>query len=289
MPYNTSFAFDSVAVIESLPAGDLRVGRDLFETTIAPVSIANPGVVSEMYEPLSGTDFLGCLATIASMAQQYGRSPVIHIAAHGNRHGIQLANGDFVTWQEIAPALTTVNQICRVNLLVVAAMCQGWHLSSVLRPTDRTPAFGVVGAHETLEAGALLDAMKRFYGALLGPGHDLRAALDEANGQRPFADWTFKMEGAELMLCRVFEHYVQEVATESTQVERVSRMVADVARIKNLDVLRTMRLRAELREAIDDHGRWFDLYRTRFLMLDLFPFNAPRFLLRYPDCQGDAA
>jgi len=66
-------------------------------------------------------------------------------------------------------------------------------------------------------------------------------------------------------------------------------MVADLARVKNLDVLQTMRLRAELREAIDDHRRWFDLYRTRFLMLDLFPSNAPRFLLRYQDCRGDAA
>ena len=289
MPYNTSFAFDSVAVIQSLPAGDLHIGRDLFETTIAPVSIADPGVVSELYEPASATAFLGALATIASTAQQYGRSPIIHIAAHGNRNGIQLANDDFVTWQEVAPALTTVNQISRVNLLVVAAMCQGWHLSSVLRPTDRAPAFGVVGAHETLEAGALLDAMKHFYGTLLGSAHDLRAALDEANGQRPFADWTFKMEGAELTLCRVFEHYVREIATESTQAERVARLVADVARMKNLDVLQTMRLRAELREAIDDHSRWFDLYRTRFLMLDLFPSNAPRFLLRYDDCRGDAA
>src|SRR5256886_1053157 len=223
MPYNTSFAFDSVAVIESLRAGDLRIGRDLFETTLAPVSIANPGVVTELYEPVSGGEFLGTLVTIASTAERYGRSPVIHIAAHGNRNGIELANSEFVTWEEITPALTTINRISRVNLLVVAAMCQGWHLSSVLRPTDRAPAFGVVGAHETLAGGPLLEAMQRFYGKLLGTSHDLRAALDYANGQRPYAEWTFKLEGAELMLCRIFEHYVQEVAVDATQAERVSR------------------------------------------------------------------
>ena len=289
MPYATSFAFDSVALIESLPSGQLRSGRDLFETTIAPISVADPGLVSELYEPHTANDFFGSLATIASVAKQFGRSPIIHIEAHGNGDGIELANGDFVKWLEIAPVLTMINEISHMNLLVVAAMCHGWHLSSVLRPTDRAPAFGVVGTQKSIQVGALLVAMKAFYGKLLAPGHDLREALAEANDQRPLAKWVFKMEGAEITLCRVFAHYAEDISNEATQTARISRIVADVARVNQLDVLQTMSVRTEVRESIGDHARWFDYYRTQFLMLDLFPTNAARFPLRYEDCGGNAA
>jgi hypothetical protein len=276
-------------VIESLPSGQLRTGRDLFESAIAPVSVADSGFVSELYEPGTGKDLLGILATIASTAKRYGRSPIIHFETHGNSKGLQLRSGDFITWQQLAPLLTTINEISRMNLLVVAAMCHGWHLSSVLRPTDRAPAFGVVGTEKSVKAGALFEAMKAFYGKLLSGAHDLRDALAEANNNRPMPKWRFKMEGAEIMLCRVFSHYVEEIATEATQTERVSRIVADIARSKQLDVVQTMQLRAEVREAMDDHRQWFDHYRSHFLMLDLFPANAARFRLQYADCGGDAA
>lgn len=289
MAYSTSLAFDSAVVIESLPSGELRSGRDLFETTIAPVSVADPGFVSELYEANSKKEFLGALNAVRATAQQYGRSPIVHIEVHGNQDGIGLANRESVTWSEIAPLLTAVNQLSRMNLLVVAAMCQGWHMSSVLRPTDRAPAFGIIGTVDKIPVGELLRAMQAFYRVLLEPEHDLRAALDEANAAQSSQHWRFRMVGAELLLCRVFAHYVKSIGIEETQTQRVSRIVADLARSQGLDVSQTMQLRHEIARIIDDHAAWFALYRARFLMLDLFPKNAPRFPLRYEDCHEDAA
>lgn len=288
MPYNTSFAFDSVAVVESLPPGELRSGRQLFETTLAPVSVKDPGLVSDLYEVTCAREFLGALNAVRATAQTYRRSPILHIEAHGNSDGISLADGDFVTWTDIAPLLTAVNQVSRMNLLVVAAMCQGWHMSSVLRPTDRAPAFGIIGTMETVAAGDLLLAMQAMYQALLGPGHDLHAALAEANARSAFRDWRYRMEGAELLLCRIFAHYLNSLGTEETQPQRVSRLVADLARSQQLDVLQTMQLRDQIARQLDDHARWFAHYRTHFLMLDLFPDNARRFPLTYDDCRGSA-
>jgi len=288
MAYNTSFAFDSVVVLESLRPGDLRTGRDLFETTLAPASVIDPGFVSEFYEPRSGPEFLGALATVCQTAQKYGRSPIVHIETHGDKEGIALANGDVIPWQEVAPRLAAINRVSRMNLLVVAAMCHGWYLSAILRPTDRAPAFGIIGAQEDVPAGDLLDAMKQLYSCLIVPAHDLRVALDAANSGRDLADWTYRMEGAELMLCRVYRQYLRGLEEEETRAQRISRLVADAARLRSLDVLQTMQFRAEVAQALDDHERWFMMYRTRFLMLDVFPENERRFPLRFRDC-GQAA
>ncbi len=50
-------------------------------------------------------------------------------------------------------------------------------------------------------------------------------------------------------------------------------MVAEIARAQKLDVTRTMARRVEITAAVGDHKRWFNHYRSRFLMLDLFPQN----------------
>jgi hypothetical protein len=97
------------------------------------------------------------------------------------------------------------------------------------------------------------------------------------------------MVGAELMLCRVFAHYVHSLSTEVTQAERVNRLVADLARAQTLDVKQTMQLRAALTQRLDDHESWFRTYRARFLMLDLYPENESRFPLTYADCGGRSA
>lgn len=285
MPYNTSVSFDSVIVIESLRESDLRSGRDLFDGTIAPACHADPGLLGELYTPAYRTDFFAVLASVKKMARDFGRSPVIHLETHGNTDGIELGSGEFVNWSEIAPVLAAINQVSRMNLLVVSAMCCGWHMSSILRPTDRAPAFGIIGTDEDdISAGDLYSAMKRFYGELLS-SLDLRRALDEANEHAPLADSRFWLQGAELLLCRVFAHYMSEVEGIGAQAERVSRLVADIARIRDLDVTETMQLRDELTQTINDHASWFEWYRSRFLMLDLFPENDARFPLRYDDCK----
>ncbi len=289
MTYNTSFSFDSVAVIESIPAGELRTGRDLFETTLAPASTADPGFVSELYEVRSRPQFLGALAAIHEVARSHGRSPIVHIECHGGRDGVHLSNGDTVTWAHIAPRLTVINKQSRMNLMVVAAMCHGWYMTEVLRPVDRAPAFGIIGATEEVKAGQLLAAMQRLYTVLTGPTHDLRAALDAANDGAPFRDWTYRMEGAETTLCKVFTHYVRSLHTEETQEQRVSRLVAEAARLRTLDVTQTMQLRQQFTAWLSDHEQWFMHYRTRFLLLDLIPGNEHRFPLRFRECGAAAA
>jgi len=283
VPYNTSFSFDSVAIIESIPSGELKTGTELFETVLAPAYTANPRFVYELYHARSAQQFLGILETIRRDAERFHHSPIVHIETHGDKEGISLSNGEAVSWAQVAPALTKINTLSRMNLLVVAAMCHGWHMVDLLRPVERAPAFGIVGTEETVAAGELFETMQRFYRVLLGLG-DFRADMDAANEGVSYEGWRFKMEGAELWLCRAFKHYIESMTTEETLAERVNRMVADVARAQNLDLRGTMIARAALTEAVRNHDSWFNYYKNQFLMLDLFPQNAARFPLEFADC-----
>lgn len=285
MPYQFSFAFDSVIVIESLRKGDLPTGTDLFETTIAPQSLAQ-NIYAELYHISSRAELLAVLAKAFQMAMD-SRSPIIHLEMHGDTDGLQLANGDVMEWSELAPALGKINERTRMNLLVVAAACHGWHMTDILRPVDRAPAWAIMGPPSSAKAGDLYAAMKRFYDSLLMK-LNLREALDAMNDGADMGDWTYRLQSADLLYCHVFRHYMSSVLEEDSHTERVNRLVADVARAQNLDVSQSMRLRVEIGADISNHQFWFDRYKTSFLMLDLYPQNAHRFPMQFADCASNA-
>lgn len=287
--YNTSSSFDSVFIVESLPDGELKTGLEVFDRVIRPHTFNNPGLLSEVYQPKTKREFVGVLRHINSLSAKFGRAPFLQLDCHGSRAGLLLGSEERVSWSELAPILTDINKTCQMNLVVVAAMCNGWYLSDVLRPTDRSPIFAIIGSKDEVPAGVLLDSMARLYSSLLTPPHDLRAALSAANVSNDVTKWQFEWIGAELMLCRVFQCYMETIEADESHAERVNHLVAEIARAGNLDINQSMQVRAGLSADLQNHARWFAHYRTNFLMLDLFPANERRFPLSYEDCGRPAA
>jgi hypothetical protein len=109
------------------------------------------------------------------------------------------------------------------------------------------------------------------------------------NGGTEISDWAYRVASAEILFCKVFRSYMEDLRLGETQAQRVNRLVTEIARIKNLDVLQTMQLRTEIAANISNHKWWFDFYRTGFLMLDLFPENHPRFKFTFEECTHRAA
>ena len=284
MAYESSVSFDGVVVVESLRKPSLLTGTELFETTIAPTALANNTFAE--YHPVSRrAEFFAALSRAQNLADE-GHSPIVHLEMHGDKKGLRLTSSEIVEWSELAPILTRVNERTRMNLLVVAAACHGWYLSEILRPVDRAPAWGIIGPPHSVGDRDLYAAMKRFY-STLWRSVNLRQALDAANEGLKIAGWTFQLQSADLLYCRVFQWYLESLQDES-RAERVNRLVAEAARIQGLDVLQTMRLREDFGRDLDNHEFWFERYKTRFLMLDLFPENSKRFRLALSDCLPQA-
>jgi hypothetical protein len=130
--------------------------------------------------------------------------------------------------------------------------------------------------------------MTNFYRELL-ESFSLRSALLRMNEQLEISEWRYQFSSAEILFCRVFRYYMQDLKSGETHEQRVNRLVAEIARVKNLDVVQTMKLRAEIAADMSNHKWWFDYYRTGFLMLDLFPNNLTRFKFSFEDCTRRAA
>lgn len=206
MAYESSVAFDGVVVIESLRKPAQLTGTDLFETTIAP-AVLSQNAFAEIHRVSNRKEFFKALESASKLAHD-GHSSILHLEMHGDQRGLQLTSSEMIEWSELAPSLSSINEQTKMNLLVVAATCHGWHLSDVLRPVDRAPAWGVIGPPDSVQNYDLYPAMQRFY-ATLWRRLNLREALNAANETENMADWVYDIQSADLLYCQVFRWYVQ--------------------------------------------------------------------------------
>lgn len=185
-----------------------------------------------------------------------------------------------IPWQALSPTLTAINIASRMNLVVVAAMCHGIHMADILRPTDASPAFGMVAPRSSVDDVDVLDAMRLFYHQLLNRSGEIDLALTAVRSK---GRGDFEFLSAELWMCQVFQESIKPDPNE-THDERVARLLDDALAGTIPIVTESMQQRAKISEELSAEEAWFDFLRTRFLMLDQFPENAERFRFTYEDC-----
>lgn len=283
MPFQSTLYFDSVCVVESLRPGDRRTGEWLHDNVLELFSFQHSGFSTLFHSPKSKPEFLAAISDVRTQFAEAGRAPVLHLEAHGARRGIQVSSGEWIAWEELKEVLTEINIRCGLNLLVVSAMCQGGFLAEVIRPTERAPVWAVIGPTKNVFDVDLQAAMEAFYRELL-TSFDGRAALDALNSCAAVSEWEYRFLNAEILFCRAFQHYVNAHGTGEALRGRENDLVARLVWEQNLDLLQSARLRSEIQQKLVAHGEWFERFRDRFFMLDLYPHNRQRFQLTYDEC-----
>lgn len=140
-----------------------------------------------------------------------------------------------------------------------------------------------MGPIERVLDSHLFEATSAFYEELLS-SYDIGRAVDAMNQAAP-GDKTYELVTAELMLCRVFDHYVSVSCSEDKLEERENEIVAERLRLaRDYRVTTAIEIRQEVRQQLRDHEAAFRMYRKRFLMIDSIPANDTRFQLTYQDC-----
>jgi len=282
--YRDTLRFDSIVVIESLRPTDMKTGDWLYTSVIEPWARSNAPFYTKLYLPTSRFEFLGVLDELRDQLFRNGHAPILHIEAHGDREGLELGNHEHIPWEALRQRVTEMNQLCQVNLLLVMAMCAGWHLSRLLIPTQRAPVWGIVGpTSDDVTAGDLRNAMEGFYYTLLQT-MNARRALDAMNGRVTYEQWTYRLETAEMMFCRAFHNYVSVNGTDDALKERENEIVAEILRHRHHDITVAFDARALAHQMLRDHSTAFAFFRRTFLFIDMFPDNEARFKLNYTDC-----
>jgi hypothetical protein len=285
MAYTTSFRFDSIYFIESIPAGQLRTGNEVFERVVMPWR-QREGTTDVQHENvINSAQLFDLLDSLADHARRLGRLPILVLDAHGNKQGIELSSGEHVEWRLLAEPLAIINEASRFNLLIVASMCFGSYMQTALIPADRSPAWAIIAPHKKLQAGQLLDANLRFFETFLST-RDLRKGMDAANQGLPFKSWFMDFLMAEVLFCHVYRYYLRHVASDEMDEARTAKIVAALVRETGMDLIESGVARATIRALLKDDRYWYERLRHSFLMLDTFPENASRFDLPYERCRN---
>ncbi|MCH2108400.1 MAG: hypothetical protein MK135_03665 [Polyangiaceae bacterium] len=136
--------------------------------------------------------------------------------AHGDKEGLELANGDLVSWAEFVEHCRPINIATKNNLLVTVAACFGLH--AITRNTIKEVApFSLLIGPEGPTSQRVMDDFTAFYAQILehGDGNVAKEKLPE----------DFQLFAAEKAFVEGYAIYVREEASGKGLRERNERLV----------------------------------------------------------------
>jgi hypothetical protein len=242
-------AICAVIVIESLPEGESKTGRRLRDD-LELISISAGEKFAVRYATAQSADELESLLNElwAFVIASGGIGLCLHIECHGDKDGIELADGSQMSWSRLRPLLVNIHLASRMNLILWLASCYGGYFVLACRYNETVPFTVIVGPGNEIDEGTLLAFTCTFYTELFKT-KDVTEALTIAGAVRP------------------------DIAYINFSAVGVFR-VALAARIRGT----APGSRAQTRIAEEP---LFDQYRRRFFALDEFPENEGRFAITY--------
>src|SRR5258708_4410999 len=192
---------------------------------------------------------------------------------HGDEDGISFSDGSRLAWPALASNLRPINGQSRNNLILVMAVCKGYHLLKgafvdILAPC---PYWGLVGAEVDLSEAQIEKSFEAFYLALhQGNGRTALAALAAASGN------SFLFASAEQVFACAFHAYVTQKGSARARLDRVEALVSGLVETgmstKHITNVRR-RLKAEVR--LEGQELHYERLRREFLWIQPFPEIAP--------------
>jgi hypothetical protein len=298
----TQIHVGDIHIIESLGAGFAkRTGWVLHEELKFLIdgspSRAIRSVMRVHYDRVeSRHEFFRRLLVIADEARREHRAPILHFETHGSEDGLHLENGDLIPWHDLKPALTEINEIANLNVIVLVAACVGLDMTKTLAPVDRAPFRLIIGPNRDICARDIQSATRAFYATLFQRRHATTAynAMNEALGTpSPGRARAFYAFTAEELFAETMRTYFAECQRDGDTDTRVDRVVADVVATKwnergiGTSAIERQHLREAVRAQLTNHREYFERSWRQFFFVDRYPENAERFPIRFEECWND--
>jgi hypothetical protein len=249
--HGTLGAIGQFVVIQSLREGDWQTGRMIRED-LEPMASEYKNRLQVHYRtPRTPAEFEYCLKDLAAWVRHSGRAPCLHIECHGDKDGVELTDGSYMSWSRVKPLLADINVASRMNMLLVLASCNGGYFAAECRYDEPVPFVYMVGPGNEIYAEPLFALTGGFYSELFR-SWDVTEALTAGGGGRADISY-FSMSAVGVL------------------------RIGLAARIRAAGPAEA---RAKLRAA---EGPLFEQWRRRFFALDQFPENADRFAITYDE------
>lgn len=266
--------YTNIIIIESLRNNEIKTGIALFNDTIKP-RMMQKGLENrcELILVTSRLEFFDALKTICNQIIYELVNPIIHLEMHGSMEGLQVTNGETITWKELQYKLIKMNVLTENNLFLSLATCFGGYIHSVINPKLRTPFWGFMGPFETVYPDAILANFTAFYDTFI-PSGDFRCAEKALNLANSDLVSKFRLQNTEFIFARAYKNYEEKYLTPAMVEIRINEIVILSQNLPEFIGRTTEDLKALARfNMVDLNSQQKEDLKTKFLMWDLFPHN----------------
>lgn len=268
--------FNKIAIIESLPDGDEKTGKKLYEDILPINYYNNEKIIIAYCATNSIADLSMAFNQLKEDAQTNNVVPIIHFECHGSDKGITLANDEFVSWEQLNNQLKMLNEATRFNLIVSLAACYTFKFAFNMYAYERAPFWGILAPTEVIYPDELKKAFFMFYKSLIestikDDGSNGSIALELLRTQK-LKYGSINFINADYFFSLAFNEYMQNERLSKTIKKRAQYIcnklykmgqkfpISDVKRaLKNLEYY------------------YLEKFHKTFFMTDLFPENSGRF------------
>lgn len=264
--------FTHIFVIESLQNDDKKTGTELFEDVIRR-RMMQKGVEQncELMIVNTKSEFFDALEKIKQIEVYQLANPVIHLELHGSENGLQVRNGENISWQELQFFLLQLNGVCGNNLFVTMASCKGGYIFKTIQPNAWTPFWGVVGPFEIVQSEEILANYTSFYDEFLQTG-DINTAIQALHAANPEGYSKFRFNNTEMVFERAYENYEALYLTPEMIKARSDVFFAECRPLPDFKDWSDKKIRDfSIKLIKDEDGVMKRNLIRRFFMLDKFP------------------
>ncbi|GAA0231210.1 hypothetical protein [Marinomonas primoryensis] len=273
--------FNKLWVIESLPSGELRTGKSLFDNQLDKAKQVQQDLLVEFAEPITKSELFDVLEKIRNEALS-GIYPMIHFECHGCKEGLGTSSGELVEWDEIREILIEINRATKLNLMIVIAACNGAHLINVSTRLDAAPFWAIIGPEVEVTAGHIQDNFSRFYESFFSD-LDGDKAIGMLNEEAEHQDRTYHFLSAAGLFSRAYRAYYKSHCVGKGKKERIERLVSEAMKNPNVKKRGVAWARQQVKKGLASEDQHFDKLRKRFFFIADFPENDARFPLSKDD------
>lgn len=261
-----------IIIIQSLREDDLKTGSRLEEDVDTFISAFNINITVEIKNIENKQELIGLLNEIKSDIKRKREIPLLHIEAHGNKDGLELTNGEFLSWQELKLYLIAINIETRFNLFIVLAMCNGAYFLDALKIDDRSPCVGMLAPIKPVYPTPLLSTFINFYKKLFKTADIFKSAIhinQENNPEESVYFCTSAYHHCEEVMKKLKENTLSKKAIREDAKTLYRQAKKDkLSPLPSIGAITRMMQKKspEFMKEMEDH----------YLMFDLFPENRNR-------------
>src|SRR6266851_248265 len=271
-----SHEFHKIWVVESLRDGDLKTGTRLAEDQLSIARSRYENLEVAHRRPPSKAELMKDLETIRDEALFQGIYPFIHFDCHGDPDGLQTANRDHITWEELRLLLIQINHACRCNLVIVIAACNGINLIKCCTKLDRAPFYAAIGPETEVKAGKIERDLQAFYSKFFEDlnGDDAVRALNDG---REGSERTYHFRSSCGIFNSAYRTYYNDNCIGRGKAARREYLLTKIAENPQTKERGFRWIRLMIKKALSDEDEYFIEKRDRFFFSDKFPENKYRF------------